>query len=190
MLDWIRNYLDLQKRSLDSIDHGAVVELAGVLRDAHAAGRMIFACGNGASAANSSHFACDLGKNGSAAMPAPFRVLSLNDNTPWMTAIGNDFAYEDVYWRQLSNYAQAGDVLVGISVSGNSPNVVKALEWAREHKMRTVAIIGGHRGKAGDIAELSIVVDDRHFGRAEDAHMTILHMAVFAFMEGVVPPRS
>ena len=81
-----------------------------------------------------------------------FRVLSLNDNVSWMTAIANDYAYEDVFVRQLENYGNAGDVFLSLSGSGNSPNCVKALEWARQHGLKTIALVGGKRGRMAEIA--------------------------------------
>ena len=98
--------------------------------------RQIFVCGNGGSAANASHFVTDLGKGASDAIGRRFRCLSLNDNVPWMTAIGNDYAYADVFRRQLENYARPGDLLMAMSVSGNSPNVIQAVEWAADQRSR------------------------------------------------------
>lgn len=183
MLDWLNQYIEQQKRALDSIKAEQVAPLIYTLREAHRAGKQIFICGNGGSAANASHFTTDLGKNSSEAMGVPFRVLSLNDNVSWITAIGNDYAYADVYLRQLKNYANAGDVLIVISVSGNSPNLVKVLEFAKERGLSTIALVGGKRGQAADMADQVIVVGDTHYGRVEDVQMNILHMICYAFVE-------
>ena len=183
MIDWLENYITAQKKALDTISPAAIAPLVTTLREAHRAGRTIFVCGNGGSAANASHFTTDLGKNSSDAMPGPFRVLSLNDNTPWITAIGNDFAYADVFMRQLRNYAQPGDVLLVITVSGNSPNLITALEWALQHGMKTIALTGAKRGRAAEIADQVIVVEDTHYGRVEDVQMNILHMLCYIFVE-------
>ena len=101
-----------------------------------------------------------------------------------MTAIGNDYAYEDIYRRQLENYGQAGDVVLTMSVSGNSPNLVQALQWAREKGLSTVALVGGKRGALAEIADHVLVIDSEHYGRVEDAHMGICHILCYAFMEG------
>ena len=183
MKTWIANYLDAQKRTIDSIPHDAVERIVGVLRRAIVEKRQIFCIGNGGSAANSSHFATDLGKCSAEAIGRAIRVLSLTDNTAWITALGNDYAYEDIFVRQLQNYAEAGDVLIGVSVSGNSPNLVKAFEWAREHGLTTVALVGGKRGRLAGLASELIVIDDTHYGRVEDAQMNILHMLAYAFVE-------
>ena len=100
-----------------------------------------------------------------------FRVLSLNDNVSWMTALGNDYAYEDVFVRQLMNYARAGDLVLAMSVSGNSPNVVKAIEWSVKNGLQTVALVGAKRGRLAELAHTVIVIDSDHYGRVEDAHM-------------------
>lgn len=183
MKDWIINYLRAQQAALASIPPEAVADLIELLRKAWAEGRQIFAFGNGGSAANCSHFATDLGKGASDKLNRRFRVLSLTDNVSWLTALGNDYAYEDVFVRQLQNYAQPGDVVIGVSVSGSSPNCVKALTWAKEHGCQTVALVGAKRGPMADVAERVIVIADTHYGRVEDAQMGILHMLCYAFIE-------
>lgn len=100
-----------------------------------------------------------------------------------MTALGNDYSYEDVFARQLMNYGRSGDVALGVSVSGNSPNCVKALEWAKANGLETVALVGAKRGRMAEIAGQVIVINDTHYGRVEDAEMGILHMLCYAFME-------
>ena len=183
MKTWINNYLAAQKRTVDSIPADAVARIIEVLRRAILEKRQIFCIGNGGSAANSSHFATDLGKCSAEALGQPIRVLSLTDNTAWITALGNDYAYEDIFVRQLQNYGQSGDVLIGVSVSGNSPNCVKAFEWAKAHGLATVALVGGKRGRMADLASECIVIDETHYGRVEDAQMHILHMLCYAFVE-------
>jgi D-sedoheptulose 7-phosphate isomerase len=160
-----------------------VAALIETLRQGLREDRQIFVFGNGGSAANASHFAVDLGKGASDKMAKRFRVLSLNDNTAWLTALGNDYAYEDVFAGQLQNYAKPGDIALGISVSGNSPNCVKALEWSRKNGLRTVALVGAKRGRMADVAEQVLVINDTHYGRVEDAQMGICHLLCYAFME-------
>jgi len=186
MNDWITNYVRAQKAALDSISVSAVVRLIDTVRRAAAEDRQIFVFGNGGSAANASHFATDLGKGASDKQSRRFRVLSLNDNVSWLTALANDYAYEDVFVRQLENYAREGDVVLALSVSGNSPNVVKAVEWARKKGLTTIALVGAKRGALAEIAEQVITIDSGHYGRVEDAQMGICHMVCYAFMEGQV----
>ena len=146
MREWIANYIEAEKAALDSIPIEKVESIILKLKEAHAEGRQIFLFGNGGSASNASHFATDLGKGSSDVLGKRFKVLSLNDNVSWMSAIGNDYSYEDVYLRQLENYGQAGDIALTMSVSGSSPNLVKAFEWANANGLHTIALVGGKRG--------------------------------------------
>lgn len=183
LLSWIDDYRAAQNAALDSLDAGVVADVVDLLRRANAEGRRIFVCGNGGNAANAAHFTTDLGKGASAAVPRPFRVLCVADNTAWMTAIGNDFSFDDVFVRQLANHAERGDVLILSSVSGSSPNLVAAARWAREQGVVTVALVGAKRGGLAPLADHLIVVPDTHYGRVEDVQMNVLHMLCYAFME-------
>lgn len=183
MKDWIKHYVGAQKAALDSIPPDAVETLIAALQLALEEDRQVFVFGNGGSAANASHFATDLGKGSSDKIGKRFRVLSLNDNVSWMTALGNDYSYEDVFARQLMNYAQPGDIALALSVSGNSPNVVKAIEWGKSNGLLTIALVGKKRGRLAELAQHVIVIDSEHYGRAEDAQMGICHMLCYAFME-------
>src|SRR5678816_1126749 len=122
MKSWINDYLRAQKAALDGIPVEAVEQLIQKFREALREDRQIFVFGNGGSASNSSHFATDLGKGSSDKLDRRFRVVSLNDNISWITALGNDYSYEDVYVRQLMNYGRPGDLVMTLSVSGSSPN--------------------------------------------------------------------
>ena len=179
MKQWIADYIKGQKAAHDSIPVDGVAELLEKVRLALKEDRRILVFGNGGSAANSSHFATDLGKGASDKVGKRFRVLSLNDNVSWMTALANDYAYEDIFVGQLQNYGRPGDIALGLSVSGNSPNCVKALEWAKKNGLRTVALVGAKRGRMAEIAEQVIVINDTHYGRVEDAQMGICHMLCF-----------
>lgn len=183
MQTWLKEYVSAQHKALDSVSLDGVERLMQTVRAAWLRDQQIFAIGNGGSAANVSHFATDLGKGSSDKLPQRVRVLSLTDNVAWLTALGNDYSYDDVFLRQLQNYARSGDVLLAASVSGNSPNLVKAFEWANEHGLETAAIVGAKRGKLADIARQTIVIEDTHYGRVEDVQMHILHMLCYAFME-------
>jgi D-sedoheptulose 7-phosphate isomerase len=183
MKQWIADYLKDQRAAQDSIPHAAVEQLITTLRKALKEDRQIFVFGNGGSAANASHFATDLGKGSSDKVGKRFRILSLNDNTAWMMALANDYSYDEVFVGQLKNYGKPGDVAFGISVSGNSPNCVKAMEWAKANSLHNVALVGAKRGRMAELANESIVINDTHYGRVEDAQMTICHMLCYAFME-------
>src|SRR5208282_3849385 len=129
--------------------------------------------GNGGSAANASHFATDLGKGASDKVGRRFRCMSLNDNVMWMTALANDYSYEDIFVRQLENFSESRDLVLALSVSGRSPNVVKAVEWANEHGLETIALVGGQRGALAQLARHVVVIESTHYGVVEDSHMAI-----------------
>ena len=188
MQSWLSRYVEAQHRALDSISLPDVEQAVATVKRAWDEDRQIFAIGNGGNAASASHFATDLGKGASDALGRRFRILTLADNVAWLTAIGNDYKYEDVFLRPLQNYARPGDVLIASSVSGSSPNLVRAMEWARENDLRTVALVGAKRGGMATVAEQAIIVADTHYGRVEDVQMTILHMICYAFMEQTKEP--
>jgi len=183
---YLSQYLKAHKEALDTIPLELVTKLIEIFRTAWREDQKIFVFGNGGSAANASHFVTDLGKGASDALTKPFRCLSLNDNTPWMTALGNDYHFDEVFSRQLNNFAAEGDILFTMSVSGNSPNLVAAVEWGKKNGMQTVALVGGNRGRLADLADLVIAVESTHYGRVEDAHMAICHIVCYAFMEQAV----
>lgn len=181
--EWISGYLSRQIEVLQSLPVGEIEAWIAHLRQIHAEGRQIFVCGNGGSATNGAHFVTDLGKCSSDAMGERFRVLSLSENVSWITAIGNDYDYADIFRRQLQNYANEGDVLIAASVSGSSPNVVNAFKWAKEKGMKTLALVGGKQGEVAGIADEVITIPDHHYGRVEDAQMTIYHLLCYVFVE-------
>jgi D-sedoheptulose 7-phosphate isomerase len=183
MKQWISDYLKAQKAAHDSIPVEAVIGLIEKVRVVLKEDRQVFVFGNGGSAANASHFATDLGKGASDKIGKRFRVLSLTDNVSWITALANDYSYEEVFVGQLKNYGKPGDLALSMSVSGNSPNCVKALEWAAKNGLHTVALVGAKRGRMAEIAEQVIIINDTHYGRVEDAHMGICHLVCYAFME-------
>jgi D-sedoheptulose 7-phosphate isomerase len=183
MKDWITDYIKQQKAALDSIPTQAIAEIIGVFGEALKNERHIFIFGNGGSASNASHFITDLGKGASDKTKTRFRCLSLNDNISWMTALGNDYHYDDVFVRQLHNFARPGDIVMTLSVSGNSPNCVKAIDWAVNNGMYTIALVGAKRGKLAELAQKVVVINSEHYGRVEDAQMGICHMICYAFME-------
>ncbi|MGY8655606.1 MAG: D-sedoheptulose-7-phosphate isomerase [Verrucomicrobiia bacterium] len=183
MTEWISNYITAQKAALDSIPTEDVAALIDKLTQALRDDRQIFVFGNGGSASNCSHFATDLGKGASDPLDKRFKIISLNENLSWITALANDYSYEEVYSRQLMNYGKPGDIALTLSVSGNSPNLVKAMEWAKDNGLQTVALVGAKRGRLAEIADDVIVIDSEHYGRVEDAQMGICHLLCYAFME-------
>jgi D-sedoheptulose 7-phosphate isomerase len=183
MKPWMENYLKSQRRALDSLPVETLSLVIDAFHRAWKEERQIFVFGNGGSASSCSHFATDLGKGSSDRLARRFKIISLNENTAWITALGNDYSYEEIFVRQLMNYAQPGDIAFTMSVSGSSPNLVKAMEWAKTNGLVTIALVGEKRGKLATIADHVMVIDDGHYGRVEDSHMAIAHMICYAFME-------
>jgi D-sedoheptulose 7-phosphate isomerase len=181
------DYLAKQQSLYQSIPVETVTRWAAALHQAHLDGRQLFSFGNGGSAMNASHFITDLGKSSSDQLSQTtgqrFRCMCLNESVSWLTALGNDYSYEDVFVQQLQNYARPGDIVLALSVSGNSPNVVKAVGWANAHGLTTWALVGANGGNLADIATEHIRLPDTHFGRVEDAQMTICHLLCYCFIE-------
>jgi D-sedoheptulose 7-phosphate isomerase len=169
--------------ALAAIDMGAVSRAIAVFAAAREQGRHIFVCGNGGSASTASHFVCDMVKGASFNRDARFRIMALTDSLATITAYSNDVSYDCVFVEQLKNFAQPGDVVMAISGSGNSPNVVKALEYGNSIGCTTVALTGRDGGKLGPLATIQVHVPEPHMGRIEDGHMIVCHMISYCFME-------
>lgn len=176
-------YKNMLARALDTIDLRNVAVAIEVLAEARASDRTIFVCGNGGSASTASHFAADLAKGASFRRECRFRVHALTDSLPIITAYCNDVGYDSIFVEQLKNFAKPDDVLVAISASGNSPNVLRATEYANSIGCHTIALTGSDGGKLGPLSQVQIRVAEPHVGRTEDSHMAICHMISFYFME-------
>src|ERR1700694_4025438 len=157
-------------KALDTIDLDKVGQAIEILARARDEGRHIFVCGNGGSASTASHFACDMVKGASYNRTHRFRIMALTDQLPTLTAYANDVSYDCVFVEQLRNFAQSSDLVMGISGSGNSPNVIRALEYANSIGCRTIALTGRDGGKLGPLAHLNIRVAVPHMGRIAGAH--------------------
>ena len=166
-----------------SVDTAKVEQAIAVFCEARDQDRHIFVCGNGGSASTASHFACDIVKGASFGHERRFRILALTDSLPTLTAYSNDVCYDCVFEEQLKNFAEPGDVLMAISGSGNSPNVIRAVEYGNQKGCKTIALTGKGGGKLGALAQLNIQVESQHMGRIEDAHLIVCHMIAYHFME-------
>jgi D-sedoheptulose 7-phosphate isomerase len=182
-MSYTEQYRQLLFQTLSSIDLKAVDKAIEWFRQARDEGRQIFVCGNGGSAATASHFATDMVKGASYGRPVRFRILALTDSVSTLTAYANDVSYEAVFVEQLKNFARPGDLVMGISGSGNSPNVLRAIEYANSIGCRTLALTGRDGGRLAPLAQLSIHVPEPHMGRIEDAHLVVCHMIAYRFME-------
>jgi D-sedoheptulose 7-phosphate isomerase/D-glycero-D-manno-heptose 1,7-bisphosphate phosphatase len=168
-------YAAAAARAATSVEPAAFDRAATILLEAYLRGAAVFACGNGGSAAIANHLQCDHVKGVRTATDLTPRVVSLSCNMELLTAIANDLAYEEVFAYQLQSQAQPGDVLIAISSSGRSPNIVRALAWARDHALRTVALTGFDGGDARRVADVTIHVDGTNYGIVEDQHQAVMH---------------
>jgi D-sedoheptulose 7-phosphate isomerase len=185
-----KQYFKELERVMDSLPTDGIDQIAGALVEAYHAGRMVFLCGNGGSAALASHFACDLGKgtayrNGG----KRFRVLALTDNLPILTAWANDSSYEDVFSEQLRNFVQPHDIAFAISGSGNSKNVLNALRVAREAGAATIGISGFQGGAMKSLCDLCVIVPSENMQIIEDLHVAIAH-SIFRIVHARMSHRA
>ncbi len=178
-----RAFLERVGQELLRIDPNEVRALADAIHDCYQHSRFVFLCGNGGSGSNCSHFCEDLGKGtlrreDFATDKKRLRVLSLTDNTPYILAWGNDEGFERVFVEQLKNLASAGDLLIAVSGSGNSPNVLRAVEWANGHGLKTFGCTGFSGGKLRTLAQQGLHVPLDDMGIVESIHLTAFHWVV------------
>lgn len=171
---------EMQKVALDEIQ-----AMEDAIYDAYVEGKHVFIIGNGGSAANASHLCEDLGKGTLSDFENQKRlkVMSLTDNTPYITAWGNDEGYDCVFTEQLKNFGEAGDLVLAISGSGNSPNVIKAIEWSKANGLKTFGITGYDGGKLKELADASWHVKHFNMGLVEAVHSVALHYLIDALKE-------
>ncbi len=182
MKDFCSAYLAQAKEAIDAIDVASVERVVGMMLDAHERRRNIFVFGNGGSAAAASHFACDINKGLSKGLAHRFRMVCLNDNVPTMLAYANDMSYEDVFVEQLRNFLQPGDLAIGFSGSGNSPNVLKAIAYAREQGAATAGVVGFAGGKLREIVDAAIWAPVQDMQHVEDLQTVITHVLMRALV--------
>jgi len=175
--DFTYEYFASVRGALAEIDTEAVQSAIEMLRRARDAGATIFIAGNGGSAATASHWVNDLGKATKRSGQRPIRVMGLTDNISWMTALGNDEGYDRIFAGQLENFATPGDVLIVISASGNSPNLVRAVELARTKDVASIALVGFDGGALKALVDQPVWVRSEKgaYELVEDIHSTICH---------------
>jgi len=181
----IQEYRDGVKAALDSLADDDIHDFIAYFQSAYEAGQQVFIIGNGGSAATASHMACDLAKSvlGRANQPQTprFRAIALTDNMPLVTAWGNDASYELVFAEQLRNLANSGDLLVVITGSGNSTNIVEAVRAARELGVTAIGLLGFEGGAVRALLDHSVIVPSNNYGYIEDAHMILNHLVTEYF---------
>jgi len=185
-----RQYFEELQQIVAALPHGTINQIADEMVKANEAGRMVYLFGNGGSASLASHFACDLGKGTAYCNGGKrFRVLALTDNIPTMTAWANDSSYEDIFSEQLRNFVQPQDVAFAISGSGNSKNVLRALQVAREAGARTIGSSGFQGGEMKSLCDICLVVPSDNMQIIEDLHLAMAH-AIFRIVSARMSRRA
>jgi len=180
----VKSFLERVGQEMQRIDPAQVKAMADAMYDCYQKNRFIFVIGNGGSGSNASHFCEDIGKGTLRRedfdndRQKRFRILSLTDNTPYILAWGNDEGFDRVFVEQLKNLAGPGDLLIAISGSGNSPNILRAVEWANAHQMKTFGCTGFSGGKLRTLAQQGLHVPLDDMGIVESIHLTAFHWIV------------
>jgi len=179
-MEFIKNYFEKLKNTIDKISIQDIKKVTSILYDAYKKNKQIFIIGNGGSASLASHFACDLSKGTLQRVydekEKRFRVISLTDNVAHLTALGNDLGYDDIFSQQLRNLINNGDILIAITGSGNSPNILNAVDVASKSDAVTIGFLGFDGGKLKDKLDHYIHVSSDHYGRIEDLHLVLTHL--------------
>lgn len=179
-MEFIRNYFKELKKTIDEISVEDIKKVTDLLYDAYKKNKQIFIIGNGGSASTASHFACDLGKGTLQRVydekEKRFRAISMVDNVALLTALSNDLSYNDVFSQQLKNLINYGDILIAITGSGNSKNILNAVDTASKSGAITIGFLGFDGGKLKDKIDYYIHVPSDHYGRIEDLHLVIAHL--------------
>ena len=187
---YINEYIAALNDVMSKFDPIEFEKIINILVEAYRKDKQVFIVGNGGSAATANHFVCDFGKNavpfdskesGTGPGKRRFRIISVCDNIEKITALANDIAFEEIFRQQLINLMNEEDVLIVISASGNSPNLVRACEYAKEKKSRIIVLAGFQGGKIKEFADAAMVVPLESYEQIEDLHLVILHMIVYYF---------
>lgn len=182
MIEYIREYMSELDQTIRKLPAEKIDQLVHILHNARLNGRQIFIMGNGGSASTASHFVCDLAKNTAFPDLPGFKVIGLSDNMSIFSALANDHGYENVFVDQLRNFVQSNDIVIAISTSGNSENVIHAVELANTVGAFTVGMTGYNGGKLGKIASLEIRVPSHNVQHIEDLHLSIEHVICYSLL--------
>lgn len=174
--NFLSGYKSEIKKGLDFIDVASFEIIANVLETTIIKKNTIFTCGNGGSLAVADHFVCDFIKGSSTDTTIKPIIYSLGSNTPTLSAIANDISYKDIFSYQLDNYGKKGDVLLSVSSSGNSPNIIEAISMAKKKGMKTISFVGFMGGKAKQMSDNYIHIQSKNYGIVEDIHHSLMHM--------------
>ncbi len=184
-MDIIDTYLTELEHVIHTLSRDEVRAAADALMKAWRARAQVFIIGNGGSAATASHMMNDLNKFTRVAGQPRFRAMALTDNVPLMTAVGNDQSYADIFVEPLQNLLQPGDTVIAISASGNSPNIVKAIDYARANGATIIGFCGRPGGKLAQLADVKVIIPSDRIGQQEDGHMILDHVLSLALLERI-----
>lgn len=176
----IKKYLSIFKNVLDRLDENSINEMINEIYSAYSSDRNIFIIGNGGSAANASHFAQDLSKGVilDQSVDKRIKALSLTDNIAYITALSNDDGYEKIFVSQMRTFANKGDLLIAISGSGNSPNIIEAVNFAKENEIKVIGVTGYSGGQLKKLSNISVHVPLNEMCMAESVHSVIFHYVI------------
>lgn len=185
-MEQIASYIDVLQQTLDRLPKGLIAQVIDILHNARMNGKQIFIMGNGGSASTASHFVCDLAKNTRKDNIPHYRVIGLTDNMAIFSAYANDDGYENVFAQQLANLIKPNDVVIGISASGNSQNVLNAIVEAKKYNATTIAFTGFDGGHLGQMVNINIHVKSDIIEHVEDIHLILEHMIVKVIKEQAI----
>lgn len=177
-MQYVTDYINRLETMLKNLSRSEICIATELIWSAYMSENTIYIIGNGGSASTASHMACDLSKGTAHHNKPRLNVVSLADNIATITAIGNDIAYEDIFLEQLRTRFKSGDVLIALSVSGNSPNIIKAVQWAKERGYTTIGMCGRDGGELYGIVECGILFPEDNYGPVEDGHLILNHIIV------------
>ncbi|MCA9920983.1 MAG: SIS domain-containing protein [Anaerolineales bacterium] len=182
----VKNYISDLKQTLDQLDEQIINQTIDILHQARLDGKQIFIMGNGGSASTASHFVCDLAKNTRIGELSHYRVIGLSDNMAIFSAYANDEGYENVFVMQLANLLQPGDIVIGISTSGNSLNVLRAIALANDRDAVTIGFTGFDAGQLGDMVDVHVHVPSNCIEQIEDIHLMLEHLITKVLRERAI----
>ena len=182
----IDGYFDTLAATMKKIDRSEIEKAIYCLKKARDSGHFIYSMGNGGSAATASHYAGDFNKGLSLGKKKRFKFISLNDNLPTILSLANDVSYESIFVEQLKNFLVPGDVIVAISGSGNSANIINAVSWAKEHDAVVIGLTGYSGGKLFALSDIHLHVPIDNMQIVEDLHMVFDHLMMSILYEEVV----
>jgi len=182
-MNHIQSYFVELQKILDNLSEEVIEQVLVILHEARNSNKQVFILGNGGSASTASHFVCDLGKNTRVPGIPNFRVMGLTDNIALFSALANDEGYENVFAQQLANHLQPGDVVIGISTSGNSKNVVNAIQLANSGGAKTIGFTGFNSGEIGSMVDVNLHVPSQSIEHVEDVHLVLEHLITKALRE-------